>query len=203
MKNLVIIIICLMIYPIGYSQIMVNIDEISPYNEGVAAIKKGDKWGFIDENGMKVIDFRDDLVCCKNALSNSDTSYPEFNDDRCLINRTIDGNDLFGFIDKNGNEIIKPQYINATNFVNGYAIVIIIEKEIVGRNKVLGKDVVSYTLKDFIIDSSGKKIKQLDNARNYIKSKKNLPPIFYSKFIAPHLVAVQTTDEKKWNIYKF
>ena len=203
MKNLVILIICLFIHSIGYTQIMTNVEEISPFYEELSAIKKGTQWAFISSKGVKVIGFRDDLVCSKNETGIISDTYPVFREGRCLTKKLIDGTYHYGYIDKNGKEIIATKYLNASNFENGYAIVITVEKEIVGFNKVLGRNVVSNTLKEYIIDTSGKKIKYLDNARNYIKSKDKTPPIFYSKFIAPHLIAVKTTDELKWNIYKF
>ncbi len=203
MKNLVVLIICLAMQSFGYAQIIENVDDISPFYEEFSAIKKGDQWAFINRKGIKVIDFRDDLVCCKYETGIISDTYPVFSEGMCLIRKLIEGVYHYGYIDKNGNEIIAPQYINASNFKDGYAVVITVEKEIVGFNKVLGKNVVSNTLKEYIIDTSGKTIKLLDNARNYIKSKDKTPPFFYSKFIAPHLIAVKTTDEKKWNIYEF
>ncbi len=118
--------------------------------------------------------------------------------------KQIDGVNYYGYIDKNGKEIIATQYLNAANFNRGYAIVIKFAKNIIGNNDVLGKQMVSYKLEEYIIDTSGNLVKYLDNARNSIPSKikKETPPSFYSKFIAPHLIAVKTKD-KKWNIYEF
>lgn len=190
-------------YTVGSAQIIKDIDEVSPFHEGLSAIKKADQWAFINNKGVKVIDFRNDLVTSKTEETSK--SYPVFRDERCLIRKLIDGVYYFGYIDNNGKEIITPQYLNATNFKSGYAIVIVLEKEVIGFNESLGKNVVSYTLKEYIIDTSGITVKHLDNARNYVKSKykDNKLPSFYSKFIGPHLIAVQTTDALKYNIYKF
>lgn len=203
MKNIAILIICFIVHSFGYAQIIRDIDKISPYYEEFSAIKKGDQWAFINENGEKVIDFRDDLVSSK--TEEVSIGYPVFQDGRCLIRKLNDGAYYYGYIDKNGKQIIAPKYLNATNFENGFAIVITLEKEVIGFNKSLGKNVVAYTLKEFIIDTSGKIIKKLDNDRNYVKSKYKTDnqPRFYSKFIGPHLIAVQTTDALKYNIYKF
>ena len=205
MKKLVFLIFCFIVHSVGYSQIIENIDEISPFHEEFAAIKKGDQWAFINSKGVQVINFRDDLVSSKNETGITFGSYPVLRDGRCLIRKITDNVYHYGYIDSNGKEIIASQYVNATNFQDGYAIVIYVEKKVMGYNKVLGKDVISYTLKESIIDTSGKTVKDLDNARNYVKSKYNLqnPPVFYSKFLGSHLIAVQTTDAKKWNIYKF
>jgi hypothetical protein len=203
MKNIIILVICFIIHSFVYAQIITDIDDFSPFYEDLSAIKKGDQWAFINNKGIKVIDFRDDLVSSK--TKEVSIGYPIFEDGRCLIRKLNSGTYYYGYIDKNGKQIIAPQYLNATNFKNGYAIVITLEKEVIGFNESLGKDVVSYTLKEYIIDTSGKTVKILDNARNYVKSKykyKNIPS-FYSKFVGNHLIAVQTTDAQKYNIYKF
>ncbi len=205
MKNLVILVICLIIHSFGFSQIITDVEEISPFYEELSAVKQGTQWAFINKEGVKVIDFRDDLVSSKNETGIVSDTYPVFRGGRCLIRKLIDGVYLYGFIDENGREIIAPQYLNATNFKDGYAIVMNAEKEVIGFNAALGKDVVSNTLKEYIINTSGEVVLSLDNARNYVKSKDKTkgPPAFYSKFIAPHLIAVKTTDELKYNIYKF
>ena len=53
-------------------------------------------------------------------------------------------NDIFyyGYIDITGKEIIPPQFLNATNFVDGYAIIIAPSNEIIGFNEILKKDIV-------------------------------------------------------------
>lgn len=203
MKNVAILVICLIISPFVDAQIIKDIDEISPFYEEFSSIKKVEEWAFINIKGEKIIDFRSDLFASK--TEENSIAYPLFSNGRCLNRKLKDGVYYFGYIDKNGNQIISHQYLNATNFENGYAIVIALEKEVIGFNESLGKDVVSYTLKEHIIDTSGAVIKQLDNARNYVKSKYKPGhlPRFYSKFIGPHLIAVQTTDLPKYNIYKF
>src|SRR5690554_6351293 len=67
------------------------IDEITPFNEGLAAVRKGDKWGFINEESALVIDFRNDLYWNKDAdtskLDVSGIKYPIFKEARCVITR--------------------------------------------------------------------------------------------------------------------
>ena len=193
----------------GIAQIIRGVDEVTPYHEDLAAIKKGNQWAFINKEGLKVIDFRDDLVSTidEHFLDEkgiSSVSYPLFKEGRCLIKKIIDRVYYYGYIDNNGKEIIAPQYVNATNFMNGYAIIIKFATIVLGENEALDKRVVSYKLEEYVIDTSGKLIKYLDNARNSIPSnlKNNIPPEFESKFIAPHLIAVKTKDQK-WDIYEF
>ncbi len=210
MRNILLVVSCFIIYFVGYGQVTSNIDVVTPFHEGLAAIKTNNQWAFINKEGDKVIDFRDDLVSTKEKhFSDTDKSasvaYPIFNENRCLIKKLIDDVYYYGYIDKNGKEVIKAEYLNATNFNNGYAIVIKFAKNIMGTNDVLGKRMVSYKLEEYIIDTSGNLVKYLDNARNCLPSKikNNIAPNFYSKFIAPHLIAVKNTKDQKWNIYKF
>ena len=47
-------------------------------------------------------------------------------------------------------------------------------------------------------------VRYLENPIKYDASKRKSkkPPVFHSKFIAPHLVAVQKKD-LKWDVYEF
>ena len=201
MKSFIIIFICLQLHFVSFAQIFNDIDEATPFQGDIAAVKKGNQWGFIDKNGTLVIDFRSDFVLTdipstKGIIS----SYPVFKNKRCLIKKLIDKTYYFGFIDKKGNVVIEPMYLNATNFKNGYAIVILTSKDIIGYNEILKKNIVSSKIEEFIINPKGDIIKYLENPRNNDSPKK--PPVFYSKFIAPNLIAVKKKDQK-WDIYKF
>ena len=209
MRTTAIFIIFFIIYSFGYTQIIRNVDQVTPYHEDLAAIKKGNQWAFVNKEGVKVIDFREDLVYTidehfldENGITS--VTYPLFKEGRCLIRKLIDGVYYYGYIDKKGKELITPQYVNATNFSNGYAIIIKFATNVIGENEALKKRIVSYKLEEYVIDESGKLVKYLDNARNIVPSKiKNkIPPGFESKFLAPHLIAVKTKDQK-WDIYKF
>lgn len=205
MKNLIIIIICLHFQFVSFAQIFNDVDQVTPFQEELAAIKKGSQWGFINKEGTLVIDYRNDLVLT-NIMDKMGkvSTYPVFNNERCLIKKLIGDIYYYGFIDKTGNVVIKPNYLNATNFKNGYAIVILTSKDIIGYNEALKKDVVSSKIEDFIINPSGEMVRYLENPRsnNSPKTKPKTPPVFYSKFIAPHLIAVKKKDQK-WDIYEF
>ena len=200
MKNLLIFIICLSIPSIGFSQILTDLEEVSTLKDKLLAIKNDNKWGFINEEGTLVIDFRDDFVL-ENEKNNTP---PFFNSDRCLIKKSNGNQYLYGYLNENGNEVIKPQYLNASDFKNGYAIVITLLKDTVGYNEVLEKCITKSTLEEFVIDTYGNKVKYLENPRNCIPSNVTLkkPPSFHSKFVGPHLVAVLKKDNK-WDIYEF
>ncbi len=185
---------------VGFTQVLSNIDEVIQINEDLIAIRNGNQWGFINEEGLLVIDYRDDFV-----LNNDETkSYPFFKDGRCLIRKLVGIEYLYGFIDTAGNEIIEPQYLNASNFYNGYTIISKLLKEKIGFNEVLKKDIISSKVEEFIIDIHGEVVLYLENPINYIPPTvvSKIPPKLHSKFIAPHLVAVMKKDEK-WDIYEF
>ena len=191
------------------AQLLTDIDEYFPFQDELAPIKKGEKWGFINKKGDIEINFRDDIVVLNdNAFVRSEfinsTSYPIFSNNRCLIKKLIDGTYYYGYINEKGNEIIEPQFLNASNFKNGYALAIKLAKNSIGYNEVLKKNIVTYRLEEYIIDTEGTLFKYLYNERNYIPSKtqNSSPPIFYSKFIAPNLIAVKNKDQK-WDLYDF
>ena len=204
MKKLFILIICLGFHSVIFSQILSDFDEVSPVHEGFAAVKKGDQWGFIDKKGRLAVDFRSDFVLTVKGERTAveSLSYPVFTDGRCLIKKLINNINYFGYIDNKGNEIIEPQYLNATNFKNGFAIIVKLYKEVIGFNEVLKKDVIATTLEEYVIDTSGEIVKYLENPRNYVPSKSGTPPRIHSKFISPSLIAVQKKDSK-WDIYKY
>jgi hypothetical protein len=186
----------------AFTQILGDIDEVYPLQGNLIAVKKANQWAFIDKNGKKVIDFRNDLVLTDMVDSlNQKESYPIFKDGRCLIRKLKGENYYYGFINENGEEIIKAQYLNATNFSNGFAIVTMHLKDFLGFNEVLKKPIVSNKIEDYVIDTSGKLVKYLYNPRSYVLSNKKVPAI-ESKFIAPNLVAAKTKNGK-WEIHEF
>lgn len=204
MKKLLILIVCFSVYSGAFSQILSDLDEVYPFHGDFAAIKKANQWSFIDKEGKKTIDFRADLVLTNrlNAL-NQTISYPVFNNGRCLIRKLKGDTYYYGFINEKGVEIINPQFLNATNFSDGYAIVVLTSKDSIGFNYVLRKAIVSNIIEEYVIDTSGELVKYLYNPRKNVPANyKNGIPIIESKFIAPKLVAVKTKN-KKWEIHKF
>lgn len=199
-KKMLILFICFGMQPLLFSQVLKNVDAIFPFHENLAAVKKGNEWAFINKDGEKVIDFRSDIVFSKSTKKNS--SYPMFVEGKCLIKKEVNNEYRYGYIDIKGTIIIEPQYLNATNFTDGYAMIIKPDVTTMGSNNVLGKKMIYSKLEEYIIDSSGKIIKFLDNSRAYIPSKTKEVPKFKSKLIAPNIVAIETKNGK-WNIEKF
>mgnify|MGYP003630188512 FL=1 len=197
MKNLL---IALLLLPfMGVAQTIENIDYISPFHNDLAAIKKGNKWAFINKEGETVIDFRNDFV----STNINNVSYPLFYNDRCLIEQIKDGVSYFGYIDKSGKTIIKPQFLNATNFNKGKALALKVKKEIIGYNNIFRKNMVNYHYFEVVIDTEGNMTDHLTQLAIHTppkpKSKKPIP-IITSKLISKNLVAVKR--DNKWVIKK-
>ena len=202
MRSIIIFLVCLSLGFTGFSQVAFGIDVVTPYQGELAAVKKGDSWGFINKSGMLIIDYRSDFVIKNN--SNVETNYPVFKDGRSLIRKKIDGDYYYGFINTKGVEIIPAKFLNATQFKNGFAIVVTLLKDSIGFNKVLEKNVTSNKLEEYVIDTLGTKVRYLENPMRYSKAlqKVKSPPKIRSKFIAPRLIAVLKKNGK-WDIYKF
>ena len=66
--------------------------------KGLAAVKKGNKWGLINEENKTVIGFEYDMIEVDNA-------------EKAIYCFRISNNDKFGFIDENGKLIIEPKYL--------------------------------------------------------------------------------------------
>ena len=198
--------ICFCISLMGHAQELQGLDEVTPYQENLAAIRKGNQWAFINEIGAKVINFRSDVV---SDLSNHYPSkdprkkidYPHFSNDRCLVKTMKEGVSYFGYINKNGEVVINREFVNATPFVNGYAMVLKVEKEFLGTNNLLAKNVVSYSYDEVLIDKDGKVVMHLEGPKHLILSKEKLrkPPVINSYFLSENLLAVKNEDNK-WEI---
>ena len=204
MRKLLILLVCFSVYTGVFAQTLSDLDEVYPFQGDFAAIKKENQWAFINKEGKKIIDFRADLVLTNRLNSlNQTTSYPVFNDGRWLIRKLMGDTYYYGFINEKGEEVIKTQFLNATNFSNGYAIVVLSSKDSIGFNYVLKKAIVSDIIEEYVIDTSGELVKYLYNPRKNVPANyKNGIPIIESKFIAPNLVAVKNKN-KKWDILQF
>lgn len=201
MKRMIIPLLMVMIVPaLCFSQPIDNIDYISPFNENIAAIKKGNLWAFIDTSGTMLIDFREDVVVIKKG--NED--YPIFNNDRCLISLKKDGISYFGYIDKTGKTVIEPQFLNATPFKNNAAVALKLTEEVLGENNLLDKKVITYKYYEVVIDNQGSVKNYLDLKGTAVAlDKKSLykPPIILRHLISDNLYTYMDRN-KKWVIEK-
>lgn len=190
------ILISVLFTTVLFSQNITNVDFISPMNEEMAAVKKGNQWGFINSEGNMAINFRDDLVVSKTA----DGSYPIFHNGRCLIAQKKDGINYYGYIDRTGKTVIEPQYLNATNFNDNVAIVLVLRRNELSKNIALNKAVVNYDYFEVAINLNGEVITYLTQEPVHITlsaEKLRKPPVIYSKVISNTLFAVMNA-QKKW-----
>ena len=195
------IFLTLLIIPIlGIGQTIENIDFVSPFHDGLSAVKKGNSWAFIDQNGSIIIDFREDLVKTKTDGG----YYPLFSNGKCIIAHKKDDILYYGFIDKKGNISIEPQFLNVLNFQGDKALALIVHKETIGYNDIFKKDVVNYHYFEVVIDENGNSLDHLTQLALHISpkySKSKEPPVITSKFISDNLIAVKS-DDNKWNLRK-
>lgn len=202
MKTLILFVLSFFICTAVNSQLIQNLNQVENYSEGLSAIKKGEQWAFMDEDGNIVIDYRNDLASIKDK--DGQIVPPMFHNGRALIMKTVDNVKVYGYIDTSGNEVINCEFVSATPFSNGYAIVMIYYKEVVGKNKLLGKDVVSYQTEEFVIDINGKAMTPSLNKRIFApqKMKSGEQPEFSIKFIGERIIAVES-ENQKWDVYSF
>lgn len=83
-------------------------DYIGPLSDGLFNVRIGDKTAFYNEDIQEVLPF-----------SNLYESYGDFVDGLAKVSKDT----LYGFIDKNGKEVIKPQYRYVDDFYDGISIV--------------------------------------------------------------------------------
>ena len=200
MKNIMILLGLLVVVPItALAQEFEELDFVSPIKNDMIALEKNEKWAFINLEGELIVDFNENLVAIKREGHN----YPFFANDRCLIAQKSDGISYFGYIDRTGKTIIKPQFLNATTFNNNRAIALELVKEEVGTNELLDKKVVYYKYFEVVIDLKGDILTYLTDPVYIVLDKKEfvVPPKIKSKFISNTMVAVRNKN-KTWTLKK-
>lgn len=177
----------------------IEVDYVSPFHGDMAAVQKGDQWGFINDKGEMVVDYRSDLVV---SQKDGKLNYPALVSGRALVKKMKDGIWHYGYIDANGKPIIDAVYVNATQFREGHAIVLKVNKQTLGRNEVLGKDVISYSYNEVVIDTNGEVVTFLRGPINLQYDKEFLKenPKIQSKFISDKVVATKQ-ETKGWVLH--
>lgn len=191
---------------IATSQMVKNADFIAPLDEGYAAVKSNNQWGFIDESGKLIMDFRTDLISNDQVTTEVDLGvasqlYPVMVEERAIIKKQVNGIDYYGFINPTGKIVIEPRFLNVSNFKEGFALALAVSEDVLGENKALGKRVVSYSYDVVLIDSEGTIVKYLCGPFKVSLSKdklKKAPPIVV-KDISENLIAVKT-PKGKWEV---
>ncbi len=194
----------LMLFNIMYSQSVKNIDEIAPFSEGLAAVRQGDQWGFINEEGTMVINFRNDIYWNKDADTSKDdisgVRWPMFKEGRCLITKNVEEDvPVFGFIDTKGNVVIEPELLNVYPFKDGYTTAVLFEKAMKGKNE-FNLNIYEFKFHDVMLDTSGEIIEFFNRRYNIQMTKKRYQrPTIGVKRLSDGLVAVHTQDQG-WEI---
>lgn len=203
MKTLITLIIMFLSMILVQAQLVDNVDAVSPFNDGLTAVQKGDSWAFIDDQGVKVIDYRHDLVITNSSQSSSE-SYPKFQNGRCSIFSDSDNIRLYGYIDKTGKTIVEPQFLSPAYFnEHQFTIVQRLNKNSYGTNGLLNKSLVRYTYNELIINDMGEVLNYLNGPTHVIPyiDKMKTAPVLLSKLLSQHLVATQD-ENKKWTLLK-
>ena len=206
MKN--ILFVFLMIFsPWVLAQELDAVDEITPFSEGLAAVRVGEKWGFIDQDGKLVIDFRDDLVWNKDANSKASDvtsiAYPQFKNGLCMIKDVLEeeGIAVYGFIDTKGETVITPEYLNVTEFNENYAMGILLTKTFRGQNR-FQLNIYEYKFSEVILDTAGDIMLLITQRKNILMDKRRYElPELTAKYLSKSLMAVKT-DKNTWELRK-
>lgn len=205
MKKLFTICALVLLPFILFGQELTGIDEIAPFSEGLAAIRKGNEWGFINKEGKLVIEFRDDLVWNSAAnTSINDVSgirFPQFKNGRCMIKKFMEEEEIpiYGFINTEGKVTIEPEYLNLTEFNEGFAVGILVTKDFRGKNN-FQLNIYDYKFSEVLLDTAGD-IMLLINKRDGISMSKRryeLPEL-RAKFLSLNTLAVKSATNK-WEI---
>jgi hypothetical protein len=181
-------------------------DEIAPFNEGLAAVRVGNQWGFIDENAKLVIDFRDDLVWTQNAdISKTGVlsiRYPQFKNGRCMIQvLKVNNIPFYGFIDVSGEIVIQPEYLNITEFDQENAIGIYVREMFQGQNEIK-LDVVEYIFTEVVVNINGEIVWPITEREHALTAKRRYEiPELRAKLIGNNLLVFKTKDNK-WETKK-
>ncbi|MCX2720755.1 WG repeat-containing protein [Lentiprolixibacter aurantiacus] len=190
----------------SFGQELKDIDEVAPFSDGLAAVRVGNQWGFINEEGELVIDFRDDLVW--NKLADKERKgieairYPAFRDGLCMIREMLEEEEIYvyGFIDKTGTTRIKPEYLNVTEFDQGYAVGILMTKTFRGKNN-FQLNIYDYKFSEVILDQKGDIMRLLAKRDNILMSKRRYElPELRAKLLSKNLAAVKKGDN--WELMK-
>lgn len=184
--------------------LMEGLDEVTPFHDGLAAVRKGSQWGFIDRKGNLVIDFRDDLVWKENAAPDAQgvnaIPYPRFRDGRCLFQAAgDDGIPVYGFIDKEGKTAISPEYLNLTEFKDGYAVGIFVKKTFRGKNK-FQLNIFDYSFMEAVLNPKGEIVWPVGERQNILMQKRRYEmPALNARLTGNGLLVVKSEDGK-WEI---
>ncbi len=189
----------------AFTQALEGIDEVAPFSEGLAAVRKGNQWGFINEEGTLKIDFREDIYWNR-EVKQTDTgiksvAYPQFKDGKCIVKKMEDEIAVFGFIDKKGELVIEHQFLNVLPFKDGYTTGVLIDKVFRGKNE-FNLNIYEYKFHNVLVKADGEIIEFFGRRYNIQMSPRRYElPAIQVKVIAPNLISVFTKDQG-WKVQK-
>ncbi|MEC3965169.1 WG repeat-containing protein [Flagellimonas halotolerans] len=176
-----------------------ELTEVGPFSEGLAAVRKDGKWGFIDMEGNLAVDFRDDVVWNQNAdESRNDIKgikYPKFKNGLCAIQMIKDeGIPYYGFMNTQGKVAIEPEYLNVTGFKDDRAIGIYCRRTFRGKND-FQLNIYDYALTEVVLNNMGEIIWPISKREDISMSKRRYQtPNMAASFISSDLILIKTGD---------
>ena len=202
MKTYTLLIGILLLASTSYAQEIKNVDYVSPIHENLAAIKSGNLWGFINLKGNYAIPLREDLVVPSHGAN--EMPYPYFVKDRAIFKEVRDNIDYYGYINSKGAIAIPAKYIEVTVFNEyGYALALELFKQNIGENDLLNKPIIRYEYNEVVIDTSGKAVLYISEAKHIIPMRNELRKTqrITSYLRGPNLVVIQN-KKGSWDIIK-
>lgn len=136
-------------YNTEHEKVFGDYDEVSSIGNGIAAVKENGKWHLVDRNGTdltgktyhavamdeKLVIFRNERLFVSNGeyyqmITSSgevigDGRYEDVHIFGDTTYAAVKVNGKWGFVDKDGNMVIEPQYEDARSFSNGLAAVML------------------------------------------------------------------------------
>ncbi len=187
-----------------------DLDQVTEFHEGLAAVRKGTRWGFIDQTGKLVIDFRDDLVWSENPMPEANgvrgMAYPRFSEGLCPVKAFKEDEPnipFYGFMDKAGKTVIPPDFLNVTEFRDGIALGVYFKKTFRGKNN-FQLNIYDYTFTEVVINPAGEMIWPLAERENIMmEARRYQTPALLAHILSADLIAVESEKPPRhWEIRK-
>lgn len=187
-----------------------DIDQVTEFHEGLAAVRKGSSWGFIDPAGKLVIAFRDDLVWNQNpgpdARGIQGMAYPQFKGGLCPVRAFREdepGIPFYGFIDKQGKTVIPADFLNISEFSDGIALGIFFKKTFRGKNN-FQLNIYDYAFTEVVLNTAGEMIWPLAERENIMmEARRYQTPALLGRILSADLIAVESEKAPRhWEIRK-
>lgn len=181
-----------------------ELDEVAPFSEGLAAVRKQDQWGFIDKTGKLVIDFRNDVAWNKNPDTDRQDirsiRYPQFKNGLCPIQKIEEeGIPFYGFMDTQGRIVVQPEYLNIAHFNEGKTVGIYCKRTFRGKNN-FQLNIYEYTFTEVVMNANGEIIWPIQDRDGILMTKRRYEiPELRARLVSEDLLAVKGSANR-WEI---